>query len=478
MITVNGLVAIDTLGLVFRAGGAGGNRLVTWAHACDLPDPWRWVAAGDLVMTTGAGIPTDPVEQADWLYRLADTNVSALVVAARADAPQMLDQMLAAADARKFPVLEASFELEFVKLARRVIESALQSQRNRLEASQQLFQSYTSALRERNDFEGRLATLGRREEWHVEIRDPVSGDPIASSGEPPAGGGRPETADIPGRGRAVLTVRHRKENKIIDPLLVHYLAGLVAVELEQQAIERDHRRAEGEILLRDFLKGAVDFAAARAVLERRGLHGPLVALAIDPIGSASWDPQEIHHAYALRSINPLLLREDVMIAVVPDREDLIRTIVNAMGSESKAGVSRPIIGAHFLESVNQARLSLARAREGEVCLVKYGSTETLTALAPKTLAEARDLVDRYLGPLIEYDRDHDTSLLATLTTFLTNDGSWKVTAASLSIHRQTLVYRLRMIEQLTGLRPASTSGTTAFWLALQAGQSAGLLRAP
>ncbi|GGE98553.1 hypothetical protein GCM10011611_00030 [Aliidongia dinghuensis] len=80
-----------------------------------------------------------------------------------------------------------------------------------------------------------------------------------------------------------------------------------------------------------------------------------------------------------------------------------------------------------------------------------------------------------MGPLIEYDRDHDTSLLRTLATFLANDGGWKVAASKLGIHRQTLVYRLRMIEQLTGLKPASTSGTAALWLAVQAGRAAGIL---
>ena len=163
-------------------------------------------------------------------------------------------------------MLVASFELEFVKLARRVIESALQSQRDRLEASQRLFQSYTAALREGTGVEGRLAALGRREEWHVEIQDLASGRFIASSGPPPGGGGRPETADIPGRRRAALKVQHRKEHTIVDSLLVHYLAGLVAVELEQQAIERDGRRAEGETLLRDLLNGEIDFGAARAMM--------------------------------------------------------------------------------------------------------------------------------------------------------------------------------------------------------------------
>ncbi|WP_271596061.1 PucR family transcriptional regulator [Bradyrhizobium sp. CCBAU 25360] len=164
-----------------------------------------------------------------------------------------------------------------------------------------------------------------------------------------------------------------------------------------------------------------------------------------------------------------------MIAVMPDREDLILNMVNSLGTESKAGVSRPIICADFLESVHQARLSLARARESQVQLIRYGATGTSSALAPKTLAEARELVHRYLGPLITYDRNHDSSLLRTLATFLANDASWKVTAGNLSIHRQTLVYRLRMSEQLTGLKPASMSGTTAFWLALQAGYAAGIL---
>jgi PucR family transcriptional regulator, purine catabolism regulatory protein len=295
-----------------------------------------------LVMTTGAGIPEDPAEQANWLDRLADANVSALVVAARADAPQISDRMLAAAEARKIPVLLASFELEFVKLARRVIESALQSQRDRLEASQRLFQSYASALRDGTDLQSHLVALGRRQAWHVEIQDLPSGQPIASSGPPPAGSSRPEAVDIPGRGRAVLKVWHRQEGIMVDPLLVNYLAGLVGVELERLMKERDHRRAEGETLLRDLLNGTVDFGAARAMLERRGLAGTLVSLAIVPSGPAVWGPREIHHAPELHHMAPLLLHKETMIAILPDREDLILAILKSLGTESKAGVSGPI----------------------------------------------------------------------------------------------------------------------------------------
>ena len=41
MISVDQLVAVPSLGLRFLAGERGGARLVTWAHACDLADPWR-----------------------------------------------------------------------------------------------------------------------------------------------------------------------------------------------------------------------------------------------------------------------------------------------------------------------------------------------------------------------------------------------------------------------------------------------------
>ena len=58
MITVEELVAIDALKLTYFGGETGGHRYVSWAHVCDLADPWNWVNPGDLVMTTGAGLPS------------------------------------------------------------------------------------------------------------------------------------------------------------------------------------------------------------------------------------------------------------------------------------------------------------------------------------------------------------------------------------------------------------------------------------
>lgn len=81
MLTVQDLIDIDLLKLQAIAGQAGTSRLITWAHAVDLPDPWKWISPGHLVMTTGVGMPLTGEDQVTWLEKLVQGNASALVVA-------------------------------------------------------------------------------------------------------------------------------------------------------------------------------------------------------------------------------------------------------------------------------------------------------------------------------------------------------------------------------------------------------------
>lgn len=476
MLTVAELVAMRSLGLSFLAGASGGHRLITWAHAVDLPDPWRWVSAGHLIMTVGSGIPHDPGEQGDWLRKLADTNASALVIARSDHAPEIHPQMLTAAESCMFPVIAASFELEFVKLSREVIERVLQAQRDRFDAAQRLFQAYAAALRDEPDMAARLDALGYRMGIHLQIEDAESGAPILRGKRAMPAQGSVSRFEIPGRARAALTIRRPVAEAFDDIFLIRALVGLLGVELERMMIERDHQRRDGEALLRDLIGGELELGGVQKLLHRRGLDGTLVALAIEPAGGSDWGAGDIHHAPELLDFSPLILPDDLLLMVLPDREPLLRAVVARLGPGSRGGVSGPItVAGGIPESIRQARLAHALTRETGQQLQRYDTAEPALTLGPRTVAEARAVVARYLGPLIDYDRSSTLSLLQTLDVFLRNDGSWKATAADLGIHRQTLVYRLRLIEQLTGLKPTSSSGTARFWMALQAGRGAGLL---
>ncbi|MEV4557561.1 helix-turn-helix domain-containing protein [Kitasatospora sp. NPDC049285] len=53
--------------------------------------------------------------------------------------------------------------------------------------------------------------------------------------------------------------------------------------------------------------------------------------------------------------------------------------------------------------------------------------------------------ERLLGPLAGHE-----ALLATLAAFLRHDASWTRTAEALHVHVNTVHYRIRRIEELTG----------------------------
>jgi len=277
MLTVQNLIAIDPVKLQVAAGMAGIGRTITWAHTVDLPDPWRWVSPGDLVMTTGVGLPQASQQQVEWLEQLVQSNPSALVIAPRQDAPDLTQALLDAADRLHFPVLRASFQLEFVKLSHQVIESVLQAQRERFNASERLFQTYAEALRKQPEMAGRLSILANALGMNLTIEDAVSGLKIVEAQTlSPVDVDHIERIPIGGRARANLIISSSARRSPDDSILVRSLAGLLGVELERLMIQRDLQRAEGASLLRSLVDSTTEFTLALPMLERHGLTGTLV----------------------------------------------------------------------------------------------------------------------------------------------------------------------------------------------------------
>jgi len=74
----------------------------------------------------------------------------------------------------------------------------------------------------------------------------------------------------------------------------------------------------------------------------------------------------------------------------------------------------------------------------------------------KVLATAGDtsamerFVTEWLGPLMDYDAEHGTPLVLTLSEYLDCGGNYDASAKALSVHRSTLKYRLRRIRQVSG----------------------------
>ncbi|MFS0750323.1 PucR family transcriptional regulator [Oceanobacillus sp. 1P07AA] len=65
--------------------------------------------------------------------------------------------------------------------------------------------------------------------------------------------------------------------------------------------------------------------------------------------------------------------------------------------------------------------------------------------------DMREMMRNTITPLIQYEADRQMDLIGTFTAFHQYRGNVSQTARSLHLHRQSLLYRLRKIESLTGL---------------------------
>lgn len=135
--------------------------------------------------------------------------------------------------------------------------------------------------------------------------------------------------------------------------------------------------------------------------------------------------------------------------LVDDRlENLLPGLVISWGiGENHAGVRT------FHESFNDARIALdiGCRQKGPGHRSSYANTGVFRALL--SLANNSDMQEITLstiGVLIDYDNQRGLDLVHTLATYIRNQGNVSQTSRSLNLHRQSLLYRLRKIEALTG----------------------------
>ncbi|MCB9421567.1 MAG: helix-turn-helix domain-containing protein [Ardenticatenaceae bacterium] len=79
----------------------------------------------------------------------------------------------------------------------------------------------------------------------------------------------------------------------------------------------------------------------------------------------------------------------------------------------------------------------------------------------------RQFTQHVIGPLVEYDAQHRSSLVQTIDAYFDHHGNISQTAESLFIHRNTLLYRLERIKELTGQDLEQANMRLALQLALK-----------
>jgi purine catabolism regulator len=121
------------------------------------------------------------------------------------------------------------------------------------------------------------------------------------------------------------------------------------------------------------------------------------------------------------------------------------------------GLSRPA------EKLNQLRESYREARDAVSIALELGDHEQTTfygdlklfqlllALKDRNLDQLKRFYLDTLGRLVEQDERKQSDLIRTLNGFFAANGNLAKAAQDLDVHRNTLVYRLERISELTGM---------------------------
>jgi DNA-binding PucR family transcriptional regulator len=171
-----------------------------------------------------------------------------------------------------------------------------------------------------------------------------------------------------------------------------------------------------------------------------------------------------------------------VVAIVPEGDEApIARAAEALVAELEAGlkgfavtVSRSRRAADPVDlhrAGQEARLAANVGAAEGARLLAFEDTGAYRLLLPAISEDPAELERFYsetVEPLVAYDEQYETDLLATVETYLDNDGSVARTAEQLFTHRHTIRYRLERARDLCGHDATSTGGREKLGLGLKA----------
>lgn len=132
------------------------------------------------------------------------------------------------------------------------------------------------------------------------------------------------------------------------------------------------------------------------------------------------------------------------------------------------GVSAPVGLPAVPVAFKQADQALSVARRRGAPLVEHEDVAAGSILPLLADDAVRAFADGLLRSLREHDANGRGDLVASLRAWLSRHGQWDAAAADLGVHRHTLRYRMRRVEEILGRSLDDPDVRMELWLALKA----------
>src|SRR5690242_12665031 len=314
-----------------------------------------------------------------------------------------------------------------------------------------------------------------------------------------AGGSGVETVELRVADNAVGELRWRpREDDEPDSALLRMVGTLLGLELERsRSPEWATEEAAGDfvraLLAREVTdRGDISARAAELGTDLSDGAGVLIARAVPHVAqTGEWRARVL--SIALRAVRAVSrgalaasgdhegeLAEVVALVPVGEDEGLARaadTLANELETGLTGftvGVSRSRVASDPVDLYRAGQEALLAANVGEAegsRLLAFEDTGAYRLLLPAMSEDPAELERFYsetVEPLVAYDEQYETELVATVEAYLDNDGNVAATAKQLFTHRHTIRYRLERVRDLCGHDVSATEGREKLGLGLKA----------
>ncbi|WP_405684173.1 PucR family transcriptional regulator [Streptomyces sp. NBC_00057] len=519
--TLASLVQHSALKLTVRAGADRLDAPIRWAHASELTDPVPYMEGGELLLVTATNLDAgNPEAMRRYVRRLAGAGVVGLGFAVGVHYDDVPQALIDAAEEAGLPLLEVPRRTPFLAIAKAVSSEIAADQYRAVTAGFEAQRELTKAALA-GDGPGEILTrLAAHVDGWAALYD-ASGAVVAAAPDWAARRAARLTPDVErlrerpapasmvvgdtddrvelqslGTGRRVrgaLAVGTGAALGTAERYAVHSAVALLTLTTARSRALQGAEQRLGAAVLRMLLAGQPDHARAVAGDLYGGLlDAPFRLLIAEASAPSTPAPLgEAMEAAAFRTGETLL--------AVPEGERLVvlaadggaavaacaayaeaqeaqearppREPATAEEGQVVVGLSAPAGPIAVSAAYKQAEQALSVARRRGRALVEHEELAAGSVLPLLADDAVRAFADGMLRALHEHDAKGRGDLVASLRAWLSHHGQWDAAAADLGVHRHTLRYRMRRVEEILGRSLDDPDVRMELWLALKATSS-------
>jgi len=268
----------------------------------------------------------------------------------------------------------------------------------------------------------------------------------------------------------------------IDLAALEYAATVLSVELARlQSVAEAELRSQRDFA-EELLAGA-DESTVKASAHALGYdphrpHRVIIATGRPRGGLGEQFFQAVVREVRQLDVGSLVVARTDYVVIIANREADWAKLHAAITGDLPRGTCRLAVGSrypdawHAAASYREAQFvaNLASSALGNpaVPVLRFDSLGVYRMLSSVTdPAGIEGFMNEQLGPLLDYDKQHHSSLLLTLARYFDSGCNYDEAAAALSVHRNTLKYRVKRIGELLGRDPQDGEARLDLHLAIK-----------